>query len=201
MHEHPTARALRGERVRGETLAVRRGPGRSPVIIEVNSNPLYDEHGKIRGAVTVERDVTVKTQARQGARRRGASHGGAVRASVDGSGTSWSAWCRSARRSCWRSRKRARASVVSRRWDSLAAGVMHDVNNALNPIMAAAYLLEANAENPAAVRDYAVRIAKAAETGAATAARVGPIHSPGTAAVASGRSPSICRWSATRSWR
>ena len=50
---------------------------------------------------------------------------------------------------------------------------MHDVNNALNPIMAAAYLLEANAENPAAVRDYAIRIAKAAETGAATAARVG----------------------------
>ena len=50
---------------------------------------------------------------------------------------------------------------------------MHDVNNALNPIMAAAYLLEMNAENPAAVRDYAVRIARAAETGAATAARVG----------------------------
>ena len=62
MHEHPTARALRGERVRGETLAVRRGVDGSPVIIEVNSNPLYDEHGKIRGAVTVERDVTVKTQ-------------------------------------------------------------------------------------------------------------------------------------------
>src|SRR3982075_3884833 len=55
----------------------------------------------------------------------------------------------------------------------LAAGVMHDVNNALNPIMAAAYLLEMNAETPAAVRDYAVRIARAAETGAATAARVG----------------------------
>jgi CheY-like chemotaxis protein/anti-sigma regulatory factor (Ser/Thr protein kinase) len=51
--------------------------------------------------------------------------------------------------------------------------VMHDVNNALNPIMAAAYLLEANAEKPDSVRDYAVRIAKAAETGAATAARVG----------------------------
>ncbi|HEY9229522.1 MAG TPA: PAS domain-containing protein, partial [Gemmatimonadaceae bacterium] len=40
MHEHPTARALRGERVRGETLAVRRGVDGSPVIIEVNSNPL-----------------------------------------------------------------------------------------------------------------------------------------------------------------
>src|SRR5207245_1086725 len=67
-----------------------------------------------------------------------------------------------------RSRERRLAAV-----GQLAAGVMHDVNNALNPIMAAAYLLDANAENPAAVRDYAVRIARAAETGAATAARVG----------------------------
>src|SRR5690242_12930538 len=61
MHEHPTARALRGERVRGVTLLVRRGVDGSTVIIEVNSNPLYDEQGKIRGAVTVERDVTAKT--------------------------------------------------------------------------------------------------------------------------------------------
>ena len=67
-----------------------------------------------------------------------------------------------------RARERRLAAV-----GQLAAGVMHDVNNALNPIMAAAYLLETNADNPAAVRDYAVRIAKAAETGAATAARVG----------------------------
>jgi CheY-like chemotaxis protein len=67
-----------------------------------------------------------------------------------------------------RARERRLAAV-----GQLAAGVMHDVNNALNPIMAAAYLLETNAENPAAVRDYAIRIAKAAETGAATAARVG----------------------------
>src|SRR5256885_3067986 len=50
---------------------------------------------------------------------------------------------------------------------------MHDVNNALNPIMAAAYLLQASANNPDKARDYADRIAKAAETGAATAARVG----------------------------
>ena len=48
MHEHPTARALRGERVRGETLQVRRGP-ENQVIIEVNANPLYDERGRIRG--------------------------------------------------------------------------------------------------------------------------------------------------------
>jgi CheY-like chemotaxis protein len=67
-----------------------------------------------------------------------------------------------------RARERRLAAV-----GQLAAGVMHDVNNALNPIMAAAFLLDANADNPAAVRDYAIRIAKAAETGAATAARVG----------------------------
>src|SRR2546430_6385526 len=54
-----------------------------------------------------------------------------------------------------RARERRLAAI-----GQLAAGVMHDVNNALNPIMAAAYLLEANAENPGAVRDYAVRIAK-----------------------------------------
>jgi PAS domain S-box-containing protein len=55
----------------------------------------------------------------------------------------------------------------------LASGVLHDINNVLNPIMAAAYLLQANAENPAAVRDYTARISKAVEIGAATAARVG----------------------------
>jgi len=50
---------------------------------------------------------------------------------------------------------------------------MHDVNNALNPFMAAAHLLALHADDPAAVRDYAARIARAAETGAATASRVG----------------------------
>src|SRR5262249_30552209 len=67
-----------------------------------------------------------------------------------------------------RARERRLAAV-----GQLAAGVMHDVNNALNPLMAAAYLLQAKAPNPAKERDSAERIAKAAETGAATAARVG----------------------------
>ena len=71
----------------------------------------------------------------------------------------------------------------------LAAGVMHDVNNALNPIMAAAYLLRHHAESPDAVRDYADRIQKAAEIGAATASRVGrfirqePVHAGGDEAL------------------
>jgi two-component system cell cycle sensor histidine kinase/response regulator CckA len=55
----------------------------------------------------------------------------------------------------------------------LASGILHDINNVLNPIMAAAYLLRAHADDPAAVRDYTERIATAVEIGAATAARVG----------------------------
>ena len=172
MHEHPTARALRGERVRGETLAVRRGGDGSLVIIEVNSNPLFDEHGKLRGGVTVERDVTVKTQLAKAlgeeARRTAELY---ERVSTEAERLERMVQERTQELLALqeaRSRERRLAAV-----GQLAAGVMHDVNNALNPIMAAAYLLEANAGNPDAVRDYAVRIAKAAETGAATAARVG----------------------------
>ena len=111
MHEHPTARALRGERVRGETLAVRRGADSSPVIIEVNSNPLYDEHGKIRGAVTVERDVrSRRTSPKRWKKRRGArpNSTNACRRKQNVS----SEWCRSARPSCSRCRKRDRANVA-----------------------------------------------------------------------------------------
>jgi signal transduction histidine kinase/CheY-like chemotaxis protein len=172
MHEHPTARAMRGERVRGETLAVRRGVDGAEVNIEVNSNPLYDERGKIRGAVTVERDVTVKMQLakrlEEEARRTAVLY---ERVSTEAERLERMVQERTQELLALqeaRSRERRLAAV-----GQLAAGVMHDVNNALNPIMAAAYLLEANASNPVAVKDYAVRIAKAAETGAATAARVG----------------------------
>ncbi len=87
----------------------------SPVIIEVNSNPLYDEHGKIRGAVTVERDVTVKTQLAKAleeeARRtaelyeRVSTEAERLERMVAGAHAA----------SCSRSRKRARASVASPR--------------------------------------------------------------------------------------
>lgn len=171
VHEHPTARALRGERVRGERLEVRRGPD-AATIIDVNANPLYDEQGRIRGAVTVERDVTFRTQLQQQleaeARRTAELY---ERVSTEAERLERMVQERTQELLALqeaRSRERRLTAV-----GQLAAGVMHDVNNALNPIMAAAYLLETNADNPVAVRDYAVRIAKAAETGAATAARVG----------------------------
>jgi PAS domain S-box-containing protein len=156
VHEHPTARALRGERVRGETLEVRRGE--EVAVIEVNSNPLYDPHKRVRGAVTVERDVTDRTRLQQ----RVQTEAERLERMVQERTRELLALQEAA------ARDRRLAAV-----GQLAAGVMHDVNNALNPIMAAAYLLEMNADNPAAVRDYAARIARAAETGAATAARVG----------------------------
>ena len=158
VHEHPTARALRGERVRGETLEVRRGLESEIAVIEINSNPLYDPHKRVRGAVTVERDVTERTRLQQQVQTEAERLERMVQERTRELLTLQEA----------ASRDRRLAAV-----GQLAAGVMHDVNNALNPIMAAAYLLEMNAENPVAVRDYAARIARAAETGAATAARVG----------------------------
>ena len=158
VHEHPTARALRGERVRGETLEVRRGAGGAPAVIEVNSNPLYDPHKRVRGAVTVERDVTERTRLQQQVQTEAER--------LDRMVQERTRELLALQEAAARDRRLAAVG-------QLAAGVMHDVNNALNPIMAAAYLLEMNAHNPVAVRDYAVRIARAAETGAATAARVG----------------------------
>ncbi len=158
VHEHPTARALRGERVRGETLEVRRGVGNTIAVVEVNSNPLYDPHKRVRGAVTVERDVTERTRLQQ----RVQTEAERLERMVQERTRELLALQEAA------SRDRRLAAV-----GQLAAGVMHDVNNALNPIMTAAYLLEMNADNPVAVRDYAARISRAAETGAATAARVG----------------------------
>jgi PAS domain S-box-containing protein len=171
MHEHPTARALRGESVRGQTLAVRRGDG-TPAVIEVNSNPLRDAEGRIRGAVSVERDVTERTrlasELEEQVRRSAVLF---ERVSTEAERLERMVATRTQEvleLQEARARERRLAAV-----GQLAAGVMHDVNNALNPIMAAAHLLDLNADNPDAVRDYAARIAKAAETGAATAERVG----------------------------
>ena len=59
MHEHPTARALRGERVRGETLAVRRGPDGAPV----------DHRGQLESALRRAREDPRRRHRR--ARRHG----------------------------------------------------------------------------------------------------------------------------------
>lgn len=66
-----------------------------------------------------------------------------------------------------RERERRLAAV-----GQLAAGVMHDVNNVLNPILAAAYLIDSFVGDDAAVKEYARRIAHAAEMGVSSLTRL-----------------------------
>ncbi len=159
----PAMRALAGEAVAGEPLELRRGA--AVVRVAVHARPLRDATGAVRGVVVVELPAAseaVGEPAEGEARlaRLVEERSQALLASQEA-----------------QLRDRRLAAV-----GQLAAGVMHDMNNVLHPIMAAAYLLQHHAESPAAVRDYADRIRKAAETGAAIASRVGrfirqePLH-------------------------
>jgi signal transduction histidine kinase len=171
VENHPTSRALRGERVRSEMMRVARASS-VPRVIEVSANPLHDDLGEVRGAVTVERDVTDRfallRELEEKARQIDQLY---ARASTETERLERMVGERTAELLAIQERhaRERRLAAIGQ----LAAGVMHDVNNALNPIMAAAYLLDRHADEPAAVREYAARIAKAAETGAATSARVG----------------------------
>ncbi|MBL0889574.1 MAG: PAS domain-containing protein [Gemmatimonadaceae bacterium] len=177
--ETPAMRALGGQVIHGQRIEVRRPEGRR--VVEAHAAPMRDVDGRVSGVVVVEWDVTelarlelrVQEQAGEAAalQARAASATDSIERLVE---------------------ERSRALLASQEEQvrerrlaalgQLAAGVMHDVNNALNPIMAAAYLLRHHAESPEAVRDYADRIRKAAEIGAATASRVGrfirqePVH-------------------------
>jgi signal transduction histidine kinase/CheY-like chemotaxis protein len=169
--EHPAMRALSGQVIRREPLMVRRDGFDDPRLIECNAAPMRDASGHVMGVVLMNLDVT--DQRLTHLIEHAATPGNAIDERV--------------RDEAQRLEKlvEERAKTLAAREDAvardrrlaaigqLAAGVMHDVNNALNPIMAAAYLLRHHAESPDAVRDYADRIKKAAETGAATASRVG----------------------------
>ncbi len=177
--ETPAMRALGGQHVLGQRLEVRRPEGRR--VVEAHAAPMRDASGRVSGVVVVEWDVTelarlemrVQEQAREAAalQARAASTSDSIERLVEERSQALLASQEE------QVRERRLAAV-----GQLAAGVMHDVNNALNPIMAAAYLLRHHAESPEAVRDYADRIRKAAEIGAATASRVGrfirqePVH-------------------------
>lgn len=65
----------------------------------------------------------------------------------------------------------------------LSAGFVHEVNNALNPMMAAAFLLEQKAEDPATVRDVAIQLRRAAEELARQTRLVSAMLRPGSGAV------------------
>jgi signal transduction histidine kinase/ActR/RegA family two-component response regulator len=180
----PAMRALGGQVVRGQLLEVRRLDGRR--IVEAYAAPMHGADGRIVGLVLLDRDVTGRAHLERLMREKeqqqtaSASAGQPVRDEQE-----LERLVEERSRALLASheeqvRERRLAAV-----GQLAAGVMHDVNNALNPIMAAAYLLRHHAESPDAVRDYAERIRMAAEIGAATASRVGrfirqePVHAGG----------------------
>lgn len=172
LERHPAMLAINGESVRARLLTVERGVDGARRVIEVYAAPVVDAEMRNVGAVLVDRDVTeehrlaleLEAQVKQSAvlHERVSTEAERLDRMVDERSRELLALQET------RARER-RLSAVGQ----LAAGVMHDVNNALNPIMAAAYLLRVHADNPDAVRDYADRIGKAAETGAATASRVG----------------------------
>lgn len=141
LHEHPAMRALSGESVRGQQIVLKRVAG--DTTLDVNAEPLRDEEGRPRGAVTAERDVTEQAAfARKLADQ-------IIALQED------------------RERERRLAAV-----GQLAAGVMHDVNNVLNPILAAAYLIDSFAGDAEAVKEYTKRIVRAAEMGVSRLTRL-----------------------------
>jgi signal transduction histidine kinase len=176
----PAMRALAGQVVRGQRLEVRRRGSRR--VVEAYAAPLLNDSGQVQGAVLLDVDVTERerpilpdpSKPPASAVWPTAHDAGEIERLVEERSRALMATHEEQVRE-------RRLSAVGQ----LAAGVMHDVNNALNPIMAAAYLLRHHAESPEAVRDYADRIRKAAEIGAATASRVGrfirqePVHAGG----------------------
>jgi signal transduction histidine kinase len=162
LEEHPAARALAGESVRGQQVVLKRAGG--DATLAVNAEPLRDEHGKLRGAVAVERDVTehvvLAHQLAEHLRER-ESEAERLERLVEERSRQLLALRED------RERERRLAAV-----GQLAAGVMHDVNNVLNPILAAAYLIDSFVGDDAAVKEYARRIAHAAEMGVSSLTRL-----------------------------
>ena len=148
LEESPTMRALRGEYVRGVRLQL--GAAANHRIVEVSAAPLRDADGNVIGVVSVGHDVTEQEHASRRLERLVEER---------------------TRQLTLLQERRAREQRLAA-VGQLAAGVMHDVNNLLNPIMAAAFLLQRHPDDPELVRRHAGRIAQAADTGAALTERL-----------------------------
>jgi signal transduction histidine kinase len=184
--DSPAMRALSGNVVQRQLLEVRRlGTNR---VIEAFASPIRNEQHHVTGVVLLDRDVTDRERLAQQLHEREAREA-ELQEQVTHEREHLDRLVEERSRALIASQedrlRERRLTAVGQ----LAAGVMHDVNNALNPIMAAAYLLRHHAESPDAVRDYANRIQKAAEIAAATASRVGrfirqePVHAGGDEAL------------------
>ncbi len=161
----PGMRALAGATVRGELVCVRRDDG-GERFLESSAAPLFDAEHRVTGAVLLDVDVTERCRLERSAQE-------------DVPATQTFAESKSANRDA------PSDSAQDRTFAAIAhatSKVLHDVNNALNPIMSATYLLEHHAESPDTVRHYATLIRLATEAGSAIASRLGrfvrqePLH-------------------------
>lgn len=139
----PAMRALAGNSIENEAARVTRA--NLTLDTSTSARPVFDDANAVIGVLVLERSATPAAEHSQ------TSAHGVQRA------------------------KEAQAAHEERlaAIATFASGLLHDVNNTLNPIMSSAYLLAMRADEPDAVREYAERIRAAADEGAALAARVG----------------------------
>ena len=190
----PGMRALAGQTVRTQLLEVRRHGGRR--IIEAYAAPMHGPDGKIVGVMLLDRDVTDRETLQRTLREREGEQR-ALKAQVSQDEQDLERLVEERSRALVALQeeqvRERRLSAVGQ----LAAGVMHDVNNALNPIMAAAYLCDTMPNPP--TRCATMRTAFRRRPKSAPPRPVGWGASSGRNRCMPGAtSRSICRYSRTR---
>lgn len=154
--ERASARALRGETVRGFEVSMKRGDG-SRVSMLFNSAPLRDSQGRITGALTAMLDISD----RRAAEERLASLLQTLETRVQEEVAAREA-----------AQVAAAQAQKMQALGQVAGGVAHDFNNVLQAISGAVSLIESRAARPEEVRRFARTAAAAAERGASVAGRL-----------------------------
>ena len=157
-------RALAGRTVRGALIRVRDVNG-DERILAAHAAPTRDAEQRVTGAVLLDVDVTERYRRTRTAGMEWPRDAATPEATLDD--TARAAEVAVGKPGADFSPARLLAAIAH-----VTAIVVHDVNNALNPILSAAYLLEHHAESPEMVRHYAGRIRAATEAGASVSNRL-----------------------------
>lgn len=156
IEKRASARALRGDTVRGVEVSMLRGDGRRAHML-FNSAPLRDRQGRITGALTALLDISDRLAAEE--RLEGLLQ--TLESRVEDEVAAREA-----------AQLAAAQAQKMQALGQLAGGVAHDFNNVLQAISGAVSLIESRAGQPDQVRRFARTAASAAERGAAVAGRL-----------------------------